>query len=280
MTEPRPNNDTGQGARTSDRREVMVNAIQLGERIETRGMEQEGAYGPAPVVAPIGNGGRAVLFRYGIVVFFGMNQVEQAIFCDTIASRVDEPLEKPDRDSLRIVVSPDAEEAIDSSGTLVLRDLKVEHMLLIAEAIAKSLVLSRYESSIGAAFDRIEPLALRLKQKGRTTSHSADLLRHVGDVLLAQHHMVVRVAIAEKPDALWDHPKLERLYARLEDWYELIERDRAVDRKLDLISRTAETLNDLLQHHRSMRVEWYIVILIVIEIVLTLYQMIGGTGGH
>ena len=35
-----------------------------------------------------------------------------------------------------------------------------------------------------------------------------------------------------------------------------------------MISRTAETLLGLLQSKRSLRVEWYIVILIVIEIVI------------
>jgi uncharacterized Rmd1/YagE family protein len=47
----------------------------------------------------------------------------------------------------------------------------------------------------------------------------------------------------------------------------------ALERKLDLISRTAETLLELMQHKRSLRVEWYIVILIVIEILLTLYEI-------
>lgn len=267
-------------AAAASRREVLVLALQLGERLDTRGMEQEGAYASTPVVAPVGYGGKAVLFRYGVVVLFGMNQVEQAIFCDTVAPRIAEPLAKPEKDSLRIIVDPEVEEAIDSSGTLFLRELKVEHMQLIAEAIAKSIVLARYESSIGSAFDRIEPLAVQLKQKGSTPPHSANLMRHIGDVLLAQHHMVGRVAIGERPDVLWDHPKLERLYARLEDWYELIERDRAIDRKLDIISRTAVTLNDLLQHQRSLRVEWYIVILIVFEIILTLYQMATGAAGH
>lgn len=264
----------------AERREVPVNAVLLGERIDTRGMEQEGAYAAAPVVAPVGDRGRAVVFRYGVVVFFGMNSIEQALFCDNLAARIIEPAQRPERDSLRIVVAADAEEAIDASGTLILRELKVEHMQLIAEAIAKSIVLARYESGIGAAFDRIEPLAAQLKQKGSTPPDSANLMRHVGDVLLAQHHMVGRVAVGEKPDVLWDHPKLERLYARLEDWYELVERDKAIDRKLDIISRTAGTLNDLLQYHRSLRVEWYIVILIVIEICLTLYQMLTGMAGH
>ena len=44
-------------------------------------------------------------------------------------------------------------------------------------------------------------------------------------------------------------------------------------RKLELIGDTAQTLLDLLQNRRSLRVEWYIVILIVVEIVLTLYEL-------
>ena len=40
-----------------------------------------------------------------------------------------------------------------------------------------------------------------------------------------------------------------------------------------MIGRTIQTSIDLVQNRRSMRVEWYIVILIVVEIVLTLYEM-------
>ena len=85
--------------------------------------------------------------------------------------------------------------------------------------------------------------------------------------------MVWRVEVVEKPDLLWDEPDLERFYARLEDEYELRERALALERKLDLVSGTASTALDLLQNRRSLRVEWYIVALIVVEILLTLYDM-------
>jgi uncharacterized Rmd1/YagE family protein len=42
-----------------------------------------------------------------------------------------------------------------------------------------------------------------------------------------------------------------------------------------VISDTAETLLDLIQTRSSMKVEWYIVALIVFECLLTLYQMFG-----
>ena len=84
-----------------------------------------------------------------------------------------------------------------------------------------------------------------------------------------QQKMVGRVETGEKPELLWDHPELERLYVRLAEEYELRDRDRALDRKLDVISRTVETLLGLVQTRSSLRVEWYIVLLIVAELLLS-----------
>ncbi len=99
------------------------------------------------------------------------------------------------------------------------------------------------------------------------------MLRHIGEVLTNQHNMVGRVEVSEKPDLLWYSPELERLYAYLEDEFEIRERHRALERKLDLIARTAQTMLNLVQTKRSLRVEWYIVILIVVEILLSVYQL-------
>ena len=63
---------------------------------------------------------------------------------------------------------------------------------------------------------------------------------------------------------------------RLEDDYEIVERNVALERKLDLVSKTAETLLQLSNETRALRVEWYIVALIVLEILLTLFQMFQG----
>jgi len=89
-----------------------------------------------------------------------------------------------------------------------------------------------------------------------------------------QHKMVGRVETGEKPELLWEHPELERLYMRLADEYELRERDRALDRKLDVVSRTVETVLGLVQTRSSTRVEWYIVLLIVAELVLAAYSLL------
>ena len=172
------------------------------------------------------------------------------------------------------MVRAEADEQVDPAGNIVLRERTIERLQLVADILAKSLVLSYYETRIAEIFDGIEPLAAMLREKGRAGASGKELLRHIGDVLLIQQKMVGRVETGEKPELLWEHPELERLYVRLAEEYELRDRDRALDRKLDVISRTVETLLGLVQTRSSLRVEWYIVLLIVAELLLTTYPLL------
>jgi uncharacterized Rmd1/YagE family protein len=220
-----------------------------------------------------------VLFRYGVAVFVGLSAIEEDEIVRSLRARISEKLAVPEIESVQIEINPGADDQVDPSGRIVLKDASPERLQIVANVLSKSLILAHYEAKIASAFDRIEPLASRLQRKGRTGSQARDLLRQIGDVLLTQHRMVGRVEIAEKPDVLWDHPELERLYARLEDEYELIERSRGLEQKLALINATVGTLIDLVQNQRSVRLELYIIGLIGIEILLSLYQLFGA-GGH
>ena len=253
---------------------LPVRALLLGERIETRGLEREDTIATLPLTLRVGRGGLAILFRYGVAVFAGLSAIEEDEIVRSLAARISEPLPTAETDQAQIVVRPDGEDQIDPSGVIILRDASPERLQIVADILSRGLVLAHYEANIAGTFDRIEPLAARLQRRGRAGSEGRALLRQIGDVLLIQHRMVGRVEIGERPEVLWDHPELERLYVRLEDWYELAERSRAIERKLALINETVGTLLDLVQDQRSLRLEWYIIALIGVEILLSVYQLL------
>jgi len=252
---------------------LSVRSILLGERIDLKGLEATDRLAVNPLVISAGDNQYAALFRYGAVVLFGVNPLQEVTFLDQLTRLVGQPYAKRETEESRLRVDPASEDKVEG-GEIVLHALSVESLQVIADALAKSVVLAYYEASLAAAFDAVEPFALGLTRASRATPRDRDLLRYIGDTLLTQHKMVGRVEVGEKPDVLWDRPGLTRLFSRLEDEYELSERRLALERKLDLISRTVETLVDLLQNKRSLRVEWYIVALIVFEIMLTLYQLV------
>lgn len=260
---------------------VGVHALLLGKRIELRHLRQTTHRDDAPVAVAGGHQGLAVLYRYGAVVTFNMQPVEEAAFLASLSSVVGEPLDQAELEETTILADGEAvsSEDVDVSGNIRLREVTMDRLRAIADVLAKSVILSYDENRVAAIFDRIEPIAEKLHRPGRTVS-VRELLDHIGDVLITEHRMVGRVEVTEKPEFVWDSPELERLYVHLRDEYELPERDRALIRKLELISQTATTSLGLVQAQRSLRVEWYIVILIVVEIFLTLYGMFVVESGH
>ena len=252
--------------------EVAVRALFVGERIDLRALEHTDRAVPSPLTIRAGHRGCAVLFRYGAVVLFGMEPMEEVSFLKQLEPLIAAPFAKVETEQTRIQVIEGSLEGL-AAGAVVLPQLSTERVQLVAEILAKSVALAYYESHVASVFDRVEPLATELQKRGRSSQRSRELLQYIGDSLRIQYRTIGRAEIVDKPELLWEHPELERFFHRLSDEYELNERQRALDSKLTLIAGTAETLLDLLHNRRSLRVEWYITILIVVEILLSLYQL-------
>jgi required for meiotic nuclear division protein 1 len=253
-------------------RPVPVHAFLLGERLHLRGL-YDVPLDFMPLVLPAGAAGFAMLFRYGAAVLINLTAAEQAAFLESLKPRVEHPLARPETESTQLL--PAAPGGIEGTGAggIGLNDLGLPRLQVVAIALARSVALAQYETAMAASFDAIEPLARSLEQQRGRSRDLRKMLKLMGGALLAQHKMVGRVEIQDKPDILWDHPELERLFLRLEDEYELAERSGILEEKLALVARTVETAATLLYNRRMLRVEWYIVILIVAEVVLFSYEI-------
>ncbi|MGB3615720.1 MAG: RMD1 family protein [Elainellaceae cyanobacterium] len=246
-------------------------ALFLGERLNTDAFEATDALATEPLVIALGKQGYAVLFSYGAAVLFGLEPVEEAALIAQLSSFVDGSF--PDAEVERVEIRFHSDAVRAHSGKIWLQSFSIEQVQLVADVLSKSVVLAHYENQIAAIFDQLEPFSKNLQANTKSDRWSKDLLRQLGRNLAIQHKIVGRVEIIDKPDLLWDSPSLERLYSRLEDEYEIKERHTVLERKLELMTQTAETALGLLQHNTNLRVEWYIVALIVIEIILSLYDL-------
>jgi uncharacterized Rmd1/YagE family protein len=251
-----------------------VRALLLGDRIDTSGLERTDVLSTTPLAFRAGKDGVVTVFRYGVVVLFGMSVLEEDEVLRGLRERIVRPVALREDETATIEIAPDKDEQILPGGPLLLRAITPEHLLVIADALAKSVVLARDEREVSSVIEVTEPFARQLAEKGRTPGGRTAILKHVGNALLVQHRVSGRVAVAEKPDVVWDRPDLDRLYARLEDEYELKERADALSRKLAVISDTAEVLTDMIDTQRSLRLEFIIVVLIVFEIAITAYQIL------
>ena len=254
------------------RQHVSARALLLGDRLDLRSFKIADCLATTPLTVEVDiDGGVAVLFRYGVVVFFGVKSLDEVRFVESLKPLMSNPYATPEIEELEINCG-----AINlgvQSGAVSLDEMSLEKVQVIADALSKNLVLLLYEKKVAGEFDRIEPLAQELAASGKVGASSKTLLSKIGKMLLIEHRMVGRAEIGDKPEILWEFPQLGGLYASLEDEFELQERQAALDRKLNLISDTAQTLADVVDNKQLHKLEWYVIGLIFFEIVLNLMEL-------
>jgi uncharacterized Rmd1/YagE family protein len=256
---------------------LRIRAVMLGDRINAAGLEIGTLVSSTPVAFRV-HAGLAVIFRYGVVVLIGLLPSEEKVLIDSLKARVTGELSPVEEETAQAQLCNDeGAEVIQPGGPICLGKFSEDRLLLIADALAKSTSLARDERRVAAVFDVIEPFARGLAERGRTPRRRKRMLQLIGNALLVQQRVAGRVAVAEKPDVLWEKPELDRLYARLEDEYELKERLDTLERKLTAVSETANALTDIIDTQRSLRLEIAVVVLIVIEVVIGCLQIWTGT---
>lgn len=259
---------------------LTARALLLGDRIDVAGLERSDLLSSSPIAFKAGQDGFAALFRFGAVVLVGLTPLEEDDVIRSLRQRITGEFARREEETAIIELSPERDDQIPPGGPIYIRELSTERLIVIADALAKSVSLARDERDAAAFFDIVEPFSRHLAEKGRHPGGRREILKHVGHALLVRQRISGRVAVEEKPDVLWDRPDLERLYARLEDEYELKERAMSLHRKLEVVGDTAQALADLIDTERSLRLELIIVLLIVFEIFITFYQMFTGGSGH
>ncbi len=251
---------------------ILARASIVGERLWLKDIENTDILTTNPLVIRAGADGCAVLLRYGIIVTFNLTTEEEKEFLQTIQPLVREPIKENNLEELSIAFRQQAKERLEGK-ILWLQECTAERLQIVAESLGKSVVLDYYETKVSNLFGRIKPLTDAIQGKNPRPPKEKELLSYISDTLLIQQKMFGIVEVGEKPNPIWDYPELDRLYLRLEDEYELRERLISLEKKLDLISKSVETSLAILQRDSSHRVEWYIVILIVGEIFLSIYDM-------
>ena len=249
-------------------------ALLLGARLDLRNWPEAETLARAPLAVKLAGGGVAVLFRHGVAVLFSATPEAEHALRERLAALLEHRYRGLEIEELEVRVDGERPEGLQD-GALLVQSGSLERLQLIAEALSKSALLGHYEMRLAGDFDRIEPLALELGRKGSIRGGTREHLKRIGSLLM-EHRMVGRAEIGDKPELLWEHPRLERLHSLLEDEFEIRERLAALDRKLELAARTERTLVELISTRHALRVEWYIVALIVLEILLTLYGMATG----
>jgi uncharacterized Rmd1/YagE family protein len=259
---------------TSEKRQ-SVRALRLGRRLRLAGIEAADlhpaeAITTSPLILRLGGGGIAALLPYGTVVLIGVSPGEEEAFLQKLGDRVESRLDAP-----AIVVSEisiGTSEGI-SGDIITVRDLSPARLVAVADALAKNVALAFEEEEVRNVLEALEPIASDLASSGQLPWKRRRMLRTVGHALLTHHRLLERVEVEEGPELLPNDGETGRLHDRLAEAYHFKKRAKALSRKLDAVEVMMTSLTELIDAQRGIRLETMIVLLIMLEISVYLYDL-------
>ncbi|MFZ2155919.1 MAG: RMD1 family protein [Bradyrhizobium sp.] len=259
---------------TSEKRQ-SVRALRLGRRLRLAGLEaadldRAEAITTSPLILRLGGGGIAALLPYGTVVLIGVSPGEEEAFLQKLGDRVESRLDAPVIVASEISIG--TSEGI-SGDIITVRDLSPARLVAVADALAKNVALAFEEEEVRNVLEALEPIASDLASSGQLPWKRRRMLRTVGHALLTHHRLLERVEVEEGPELLPNDGETGRLHDRLAEAYHFRKRAKALSRKLDAVEVMMTALTELIDAQRGIRLETMIVLLIMLEISVYLYDL-------
>lgn len=145
---------------------------------------------------------------------------------------------------------------------------------LISTVLAKSVALEKTEEQLGKIHDRLETMIDRL-EKGKLRIGNKELARTTAKILRHDYNTLAYIMILDKPDITWASSNASEFYDRMMEFFELNDRHKILKSKTEILYNIMDGFSSISHSIRGLFVEWIVVILIVIEIALTVFQIAG-----
>jgi required for meiotic nuclear division protein 1 len=217
------------------------------------------------VIEPV-KGGYAVLTKFGAVVFWGCpDHVVQDIVNQVRSLPGSMDLNEQVRDTLDVCVGGEEDDV--SFSEVSVRALTLDKLKIISLALAQSVALDRFEIEVQKVLRTFEPVVSQLRKDGRLALSTTEIMKAVGFAMEVRSATLANLTLFDAPPETWESEALTHLDSELYDSFDLEERLSAVNQKLDFLADVTATLMDALNNRKSHRLEWIIIILIVIELI-------------
>ena len=123
----------------------------------------------------------------------------------------------------------------------------------------------------GLAMDKTASSTVTVGPQGRLVIPS-EIRRKMGELFIERNSINLHVDVLDVPEFFWEYPELEPLYQMIAKYLDLKTRVEVLNHRLDVVHELFQMLGSELNHQHSSRLEWFIIWLIIIEVLLSLFR--------
>lgn len=208
------------------------------------------------------------LLAYGVVVYCNLNSDQMELIRKTIEAIAIHPHHAIHEDELFVNCRADQQFKIEFHQ-ITLSRLSDESNKIIMLNLGQSVALDYYNGQSHEILGKIKSHTQKLNETGKVSLKEKHTLKFLGKTLKIKNEIAENLYILDTPDKTWEDEFIEQLNKKLSDHLELKLRYHSIENTMKIIEDNLNVFMSHNQHKESSRLEWIIIILIVIEVVDT-----------
>lgn len=211
------------------------------------------------------------IFDYGVVVFANYDQLAKNELMAFAQKYTTAGIETPLFEEYQIETNNQLDSSIVKNNIVTVPEITPSLVRIITLNTGQSVALEYYEVLTDDMITSSKHYILELERYGRLSISKTNLLKYIGKVLNVKNSIIDNLYILDDPNLVWDNEELNILNRQLKANFEINTRFKDIDYRLQIIEDNLTLFTDVLNVRESSRLEWVIIILIVLEIVIALF---------
>lgn len=159
-------------------------------------------------------------------------------------------------------------------------DKKLLDMAAFAIGLSRSTRLSILENALENHIQLTRKNSISLSKGHSISTNEHDVLKLTGSLFLLRGKLNLYSELIETPDVYWTEPTLEKIYESISRAMDVPSRISILNRKLDYATDEQRALLAVLNEKKSTRLEWIIIILIMVEVVFESFHFYESRQSH
>lgn len=213
--------------------------------------------------------GDIFFFDFGAIVCWGLAHDEEREILNMLKKFEKERHKHSEIDAYTFTYGPQMKIEEDQ---IFLHNKNIMTKLAISYGFAQSVKLTTFEERIETTIENTKQLPIDLAKRGKIRLSRKEISCKIGEIYIERTSINLHTEILDIPEFFWEHPKLETYYKRTSHYLDINGRTEILNKRLGVLHELFEILSNELDHQHSNRLEWTIIILILIEVLFALFH--------
>lgn len=231
------------------------------------------------------------LFRFGCIVAWNFENKQVELAQQRLASFLVRPFRNEDRDWEQVEVvykrrrdgkdDDDDDEQAQFSGDegkesinavkhdqIILSSSNPLEMLAHSYAMAQSVRLGSFEIVVARSISSTRSIPETMAATGDIHLDAKELAKQIGGLLVLRCDVNLHTDILDTPEIFWDEERFEPHYVACRGYLDIDKRVDILNQRLGVLKDLYELLQNSLRAKHETKLEWIVIILILVEVVL------------